>query len=36
LGLRYLSASNIDSTINDTNPGQLGVNTLQVELNVRF
>ncbi|WP_165456782.1 putative porin [Aquabacterium lacunae] len=36
LGVRYLSASNIDSTINDTNPGQLGVNTLQVELNVRF
>lgn len=36
LGLRYLSSSAIDSPINDSNKAKFGVNTLQVDLNVRF
>ncbi|MFT3858878.1 MAG: putative porin [Aquabacterium sp.] len=36
LGLRYLSAKSIDSTINETEPGSYGVNLMQVDFNVRF
>lgn len=36
LGVRYLSGKSMDSTINSNVDGRYNVNTLQVDLNVRF